>query len=132
MPTGRHIAAVYVGGVIGTVARAAVGVVLPWSEGHWPWGTFVVNVVGCAVLGYCVTRLQEQLPVSVYRRPLLGAGVCGGLTTFSTMQIELLSMIIAGDYLLASAYALLSVLFGFTAVHLMTVMVRRVRIHGSI
>ena len=130
MSAGRQIAAVYVGGVIGAAARVAVGWLLPWSEGHWPWATFVVNIVGCAVLSYCVTR-PEQTPVSVYRRPLLGTGVCGGLTTFSTMQVELLRMIVAGDYLLAFSYALLSALFGFMAVHLVTAMVRRVRIRVS-
>jgi CrcB protein len=129
---GRQIVAVYVGGMLGTLARATVGLMLPWSVGHWPWATFVVNIGGCAVLGYCVTRLQEQLPVSVYRRPLVGTGVCGGLTTFSTMQLELFRMIGAGDYSLAFAYASLSALSGFTAVQLVTVLARRVRVRISI
>jgi CrcB protein len=125
---GRQIAAVYAGGAVGSVARAMVGQALPWTVGDWPWATFVVNVVGCALLGYFTTRLQEQLPVSAYRRPLLGSGLCGGLTTFSTLQLELLRMLDARCFVLATAYGVVSVVTGFAAVHLATVLVRRVRV----
>ena len=59
-------------------------------------------------LGYLVTRLQDRLPVSAYRRPLLGTGLCGAFTTFSTMQLEVLRMLGAGRTGLAVAYALAS------------------------
>ena len=45
------------------------------------------------MLGYLVTRLQERLPLSTYRRPLLGTGFCGAFATFSTMEVELLKMV---------------------------------------
>ncbi len=54
--------------------------------------TFGANVVGAFLLGYFTTRLLERLPVSSYRRPLLGTGLCGALTTFSTLQVEILRM----------------------------------------
>ena len=47
-----------------------------------------MNILGAFLVGYFVTRLQERLPLSSYRRPLLGTGLCGGLTTFSTLQVE--------------------------------------------
>jgi CrcB protein len=128
----RQLAAVYVGGAVGSLVRAGLSQAVPWSPGHWPWATFAVNILGCGVLGYFTTRLQEQLPVSTYRRPLLGSGFCGGLTTFSTMQLELFRMLGAGQYLLASIYGLSSVLAGFAAVHLATVSVRRVRIRVAL
>jgi CrcB protein len=124
----REILAVFVGGFIGTVARAELAEVLPASPGRWPWATFLVNVVGAFLLGYFTTRLQERLPLSSYRRPLLGTGLCGGLTTFSTMQVELLHMFDGGDSGLALGYAAASVAAGFLAVVLATNLVRRARV----
>ena len=72
-----------------------------------------------------MTRLQERLPLSAYRRPLLGTGLCGGLSTFSTMQVEILKMISAGDWGLAAGYAAASIAAGYAAIHLATAMVRR-------
>lgn len=124
----RELAAVFAGGACGALARAALSQAYPWSPGHWPWPTFGVNIVGCVMLGYFTTRLQERLPLSAYRRPLLGTGLCGGLTTFSTMQVELLRMIDARDFALAAAYVLLSVVFGLLAIHVATALTRRVRV----
>ena len=94
----------------------------------WPWPTFAVNVVAAFLLGYFVTRLQERLPLSSYRRPLLGTGLCGGLSTFSTMQLEILRMLDAHAWGLAAGYAAASVAAGYAAVHLATAAVRRVRV----
>jgi fluoride exporter len=101
----REVVAVFAGGAVGTLLRAALSEAFPQSATSWPWPTFVVNVVAAVLLGYFVTRLQERLPISSYRRPLLGTGLCGGLSTFSTMQVELLKMIDAGAYGLALGYA---------------------------
>ena len=116
----RELAAIFAGGFIGAIARAEIGVALPATR--WPWATFAVNVFGAALLGYAVTRLQERLPLSAYRRPFLGTGVCGALTTFSTLQLELLQLPVA----LAIAYAGASVAAGFLAVAAATNLVRRV------
>lgn len=74
------------------------------------------------------TRLQERLPLSAYRRPLLGTGLCGALTTFSTFQLELLDMFEEGHAGLAATYAGVSVAAGFSAVSMATAMVRRARL----
>jgi fluoride exporter len=125
---GRELGAIFVGGALGALARAGLEQGLTSSPGRWPWATFIVNVAGCLALGYLVTRLQERLPLSMYRRPFLGTGVCGGLTTFSTMQVELLRMLDAGRWGLAIAYATASVAAGFTAMALATNLVRRARV----
>jgi fluoride exporter len=125
---GRTIAAIFVGGALGTLARAALAEAFPQSATSWPWPTFAVNVVAAFLLGYFVTRLQERLPLSSYRRPLLGTGVCGGLSTFSTMEVEILKMLSAHAYGLAAGYAVASVVAGYAALHLATAMVRRVRV----
>ena len=124
----REVVAVFAGGAVGTLLRAALAQAFPHSPTSWPWPTFVVNVIAAVLLGYFVTRLQERLPISSYRRPLLGTGLCGGLSTFSTMQVEILEMIDAGAYALALGYAAASVAAGYLAVHLATAAVRRVRL----
>jgi CrcB protein len=123
----RELAAIFAGGAVGAVARAALAQAAPAPAGGWPWITFAVNVLGAFLLGYFVTRLQERLPLSAYRRPLLGTGFCGALTTFSTMQLELLQMLDAHRAGLACAYAAASLATGYVAVALASAAVRRVR-----
>jgi CrcB protein len=125
---GRELAAVFVGGALGTLARAALATLAAPDPGRWPWPTFIVNIVGAFLLGYFTTRLLERLPVSSYRRPLLGTGVCGGLTTFSTMQVETIKMLEHQDYGLAAGYTAASIAAGLIALYLATALVRRVRI----
>lgn len=126
-----EIAAIFVGGALGTLLRAALSEAFPHPATAWPWPTFAVNIVACFILGYAVTRLQERLPLSAYRRPLLGTGLCGGLSTFSTVQVELLKMIGAHAWGLVAAYACASIAAGYAAIHLATAMVRRVRVGAS-
>ncbi len=126
----RELAAIFAGGATGALLRLAVGEALPHDPATWPWSTFLVNVAGAFMLGYAVTRLQERLPISAYRRPFLGTGLCGALTTFSTMQVELLDMLDSGSIALAAGYAVASVGAGFTALTLATNLVRRVRVRS--
>ena len=122
----RELAAVFAGGALGTVARTGLSLLVTVDPGRWPWSTFTVNIVGAFLVGYFTTRLLERLPLSSYRRPLLGTGLCGGLTTFSTMQVETLKMIEHHHYGLAAGYTCASIVFGFLAVYLATALVRRV------
>ena len=124
----REVAAIFAGGALGTLLRASLAEAFPHPATAWPWPTFTVNVVAAFLLGYFVTRLQERLPLSSYRRPLLGTGLCGGLSTFSTMQVEILKMIDAHAWGLAAGYAAASVTAGFAAIYLATALVRRVRV----
>jgi fluoride exporter len=120
----RELAAVFCGGFLGAVARAELAEALPARAGTWPWATFAVNVAGAFLLGWAVTRLQERLPLSAYRRPLIGTGFCGALTTFSTVQLELLRMLDRRDVGLALGYAAASVAAGMLAVAAATNLVR--------
>lgn len=121
-----ELGAIFLGGALGAMLRAGLVERFGETAAGWPWVTFAVNVAGAFLLGYFVTRLQERLPLSTYRRPLLGTGFCGALTTFSTMQVELLRMLDAHHYGTAAAYGLASVLAGLLGVHLAGAMVRRV------
>jgi CrcB protein len=124
----RELAAVFVGGALGTLARAGLSTLVVADPSRWPWPTFTVNIAGAFLLGYFTTRLLERLPLSSYRRPLLGTGLCGGLTTFSTMQVETLKMIEHHLYGLAVGYTCASVVFGLMVVFLATALVRRVSV----
>lgn len=101
----RQLAAIFLGGAAGAVLRAWLGTRFSGGAPNWPWVTFVINITGSVALAYFATRLQERLPQSTYRRPLLGTGFCGAYTTFSTMQVELLKMLDHDRYGLAVAYA---------------------------
>lgn len=124
----RELLAVFAGGVIGAVLRVLVADAWGHEPGTWPWATFAVNVAGAAALGYFVTRLQERLPPNAWQRPFLGTGLCGALTTFSTMQLELLWMLERGATGLAFAYAATSLAAGFLAVAAATNLTRRARL----
>jgi CrcB protein len=108
----RELGAIFVGGALGGATRS--------------W--LAVNLVGCFLLGYFVTRLQERLPITAYRRPLLGTGVCGGLTTFSTFQLELLQMLDRDQIGLVVLYGAASVGAGFLGVAVGTAIVRRAKL----
>lgn len=124
----RELAAIFAGGALGSLARAALATLTVPDPARWPWPTFVVNIVGAFLVGYFTTRLLERLPLSSYRRPLLGTGLCGGLTTFSTMQVETVKMIEHGHWTLAATYTVVSITLGLLAVYLATALVRRVRV----
>jgi CrcB protein len=125
----RALGAVFAGGVAGTLARAVLTAVMPAPAAtRWPWSTFSANIAGAFLIGYFTTRLLERLPVSSYRRPFLGTGVCGGFTTFSTMQIEILAMLEHHAYVLAVGYTVASIILGLVAVYAATALVRRARV----
>jgi fluoride exporter len=130
MPTRdrREIAAILGGGALGALLRTGLSQAFPIESPGWPWVTLVVNIAGAFALGYFATRLQERLPLSAYRRPLLGTGFCGALTTFSTVQIELLELLDHHRYLTALGYTAVSVAAGYLAVVVATSVVRRSRV----
>jgi fluoride exporter len=123
----RELAAIFAGGVVGALLRVALLHTGAGASPGWPWVTFGENVLGTFLLGYFATRLQERLPLSAYRRPLLGTGFCGAFTTFSTMQLELLEILDAHRYGLAVGYAAASIAAGYGSVHIATLFVRRAR-----
>ena len=120
--------AIAIGGAGGAYARVVVDQLIGTSGNGWPWATFSVNMAGAFLLGYLVARLLERLPPSTYRRPLLGTGFCGALTTFSTLQLELLNLIRSGHPGLALTYATSSVVLGFLAFMTAIALVRRARV----
>ncbi len=117
----RELGAIFLGGAVGALLRAGLAEAFPPGAGEWPWATFAVNVTGAALLGYWFTTLSH----ASYRRPLLTTGFCGALTTFSTVQLELVEMIDAGRAGLAVLYLAVSLAAGLAGAHAATAFGRR-------
>jgi len=111
----HRLAAIYVGGVIGALARVGLAQATPHGPGGWPWGTFAVNMVGALLLGYFFARLHDH-PEDSITHPFLTTGICGTLTTFSTLQLELFEMVDHGNLGLAAAYTGATLLLGYLGV----------------
>jgi fluoride exporter len=112
----RELAGVFIGGCAGALARAAFNEAVPVRAGVWPWSTFAVNVAGALAIGYAATRLGAGTDAQRRARSFATSGVCGALTTFSTMMLEVERLLELGDAALAGAYVAASVAAGFAAV----------------
>ncbi len=102
------------GGVLGTVARYLLtGAVAQRFGGEFPYGTLIVNMVGCFLVGLFDTLFHEKLSVSPVLRLFLMAGFCGAFTTFSTFMLETAHLIRDGETMRAFANVMVSVALGF-------------------
>lgn len=110
------LTAILVGGMAGTLVRLLLSELLPHAEGSWHWGTLVANLAGAALLGFVLVRFSSRAPAPSRVRALIGTGFCGALTTFSTLQRELLEMLDAGRAGLALAYVAVSLVAGLAGV----------------
>jgi CrcB protein len=108
--------AVFAGGVAGALIRAAIARRVPVHPGDWPWASFSVNMAGAALLGYAAARLARHPAPGSIVRAFVAAGLCGTLTTFSAMMLELLRMLDGGRDGLALTYAAASVAGGLLLV----------------
>lgn len=124
----RLYTAVAAGGVAGAWCRVALIDWLGPAGAGWPWATLAANLAGAFLLGYLATRLGERLAPGTYPRPLLANGFCGALTTFSTLQLELLQMLRHGRAVEALAYASTSTGGCFGALLVAVWLVRRVQV----
>jgi fluoride exporter len=106
LPLGAWVA---LGGGLGAVSRFGIsGWVTSWAWAAFPWGTFVVNLAGSTLLGFALRTLPSEPQVGSLRA-FLTIGFCGGFTTFSTFDFEMLALLADGRPATALAYALLSV-----------------------
>jgi CrcB protein len=120
----RRLAAIYAGGTLGALARVGLAQAAPHGPGGWPWATFAVNMVGALLLGYFFARLRDH-PEDSLAHPFLATGICGTLTTFSTLQLELFEMVDGGYLALAAGYVGATLAAGYLCVRLGIMLERR-------
>lgn len=112
------IAAVALGGLVGTPIRYQLGVWFPHAAGTWPMTTFVINVTGAFALGLlleALTRLGPDTGIRQRLRLCLGTGVLGSFTTYSTLAVETTLLVRDDRPTIALGYGLASVLAGILA-----------------
>ena len=122
----RRLAAIYVGGVLGALARVGLAQATPHGPDSWPWGTFAVNMAGALLLGYVVARLRDH-PEDGLAHPFLTTGICSTLTTFATLQLELFEMVDGGHFGLAAAYLSATLFVGYLCIRAGIALERRPR-----
>ncbi len=107
-----NIIVVGLGGFVGAVCRYLIGL-LPVNEVTvFPIKTFIINIVGCIVIGMITVEATRNNTLNPQLLLFLKVGVCGGFTTFSTFALETAELIKNGNALVAFAYMLGSVLVG--------------------
>jgi len=104
------------GGALGSVARYWVGSTISGRAGtKFPFGTFVINITACLIIGFSLTYLSKRVELSPAWRYFIPIGFVGAYSTFSTYEWETLSTLRAGAFALASFYALGSLVLGLAA-----------------
>lgn len=111
--------AVALGGLLGASARYLVSTwAQKWLGSSFPWGTAIVNLVGCFFIGYLMTHGVEVSPLRAEARLFLITGILGGFTTFSTFSYETMRLVQDGAALPALGNLGLNVIAGLGAVAL--------------
>lgn len=105
------------GGALGSIARYWVGTTIAGRMGtKFPYGTFVINITACMIIGFSLTVLSKRADMNPAWRFLVPVGFIGAYSTFSTYEWETLSTIRTGAFLLAALYAVSSLILGLAAV----------------
>jgi fluoride exporter len=119
---GPVLGVIALGGGLGALARHGLAQLLPTPSGHFPWATFISNVLGCLLIGALMVLITEVWSAHRLIRPFLGVGVLGGFTTFSTYAVEINVLLRPATIGLAFVYltgtlisAMLAVLLGVWA-----------------
>lgn len=113
MSTPKALILVAIGGAIGAFFRACIALWIPHvNQTDVPWNTLIVNLLGCLLMGFLMWCAIEVWPNHHWLRPLLGAGVLGGFTTFSAFAGESVLLADGGAWLGAVAYIAITLIGG--------------------
>lgn len=109
---------VFVGGGFGSLLRYLISKTFNDYFAHFYLGTFLVNMLGCLLIGLLLGLSMKGAYLSENQVLILATGFCGGFTTFSTFAFEKHSLLTAGELLHFSIYLISSILVGLAAVAL--------------
>ena len=105
------------GGALGSIARYCVGSAISGRVGvRFPYGTLIVNITACIILGFSLTYMGRRADLSPAWRYFIPIGFIGAYSTFSTYEWETLSTMRSGAFFLAALYAAGSFVLGLAAV----------------
>lgn len=105
------------GGALGSIARFWVGSAVADRMGtRFPYGTFVINLTACMILGFTLVLLDRRNIVNPALRFLIPVGFIGAYSTFSTFEWETFASLQSGAFLIAALYAVSSILIGLAGV----------------
>lgn len=105
------------GGALGSMARYWVGSTIAGRMGSkFPYGTLVINLTACVLIGFSLTYLGKRVDLSPAWRFLVPVGFIGAYSTFSTYEWETLSTLRSGAFALAALYAVGSLILGLVGV----------------
>ena len=108
---------VFFGGGLGAALRYGLNVGVPRVMGAgFPWATFIVNIVGCFVMGAITAFLRTKMPEDETLRLFLTTGLMGGFTTFSAFSLDFFNLMQKGQMPVAVVYALASAILSIIAV----------------
>jgi CrcB protein len=106
-----------VGGALGSLAWFWVGTVITNRFGtRFPYGTFVINITACLIIGFSLAFLGRRAELSAAWRFLIPIGFIGAYSTFSTFEWDTFSNLQTGAFFVAGLYVLLSLFLGLVAV----------------
>ena len=115
----KNLLLVGLGGGIGSIARYLWQKWFSENYPHpFPWGTFLVNLCGCFLIGVFYAATEKTSVLSPQARLLLITGFCGGFTTFSTFAFENMNLLRTGDNFYFILYAVGSLVLGIAAVYI--------------
>ncbi|MBP9134028.1 MAG: fluoride efflux transporter CrcB [Saprospiraceae bacterium] len=110
---------IFLGSGLGGLIRFGLGKwINSWHNSNFPFGTFVVNILACLVLGFVVGLADNRQLISTESKLFWVIGFCGGFSTFSTFSNETLTLYQSGNHIVNITYIVTSVIVCLVATYL--------------